>query len=210
MAVTMTVAELAAALRLADTPEETAQATRLHAYAIEAVTRDAPAAPSVVMNEAVRRLAGYMYDQPEAGRGDVYGNAMRNSGAGRVLMPYKVHRAGLTAEAEATPTPSRSAAGLVSLGQQDVVVAVMGQAYATTIPIPTTAFVGLSVDPPDEDNGIILSRNRFTTDTPVQAGAPYTLPDDTIFVTTTSTLGTVALIHSVPGTYTVEVYNYAP
>ena len=39
MAVTITAVELAAALRLGDSAEETAEATRLLAYATEAVTK---------------------------------------------------------------------------------------------------------------------------------------------------------------------------
>ena len=33
-------------------------------------------------------------DMPEAGRGDGYANALRNSGAARILLPYRIHRAG--------------------------------------------------------------------------------------------------------------------
>ena len=42
MAVTLTAAQLVAALRLSDSPEELAEATRLLAYATEAVTKYAP------------------------------------------------------------------------------------------------------------------------------------------------------------------------
>ena len=94
MAVSTTVAELRAALRLNDSAEETAEVTRLLAYATEAVTQHAPDASETAMNEAVRRLAGYLFDQPEAGRGMAYANAMRSSGAARMLLPYRVHRAG--------------------------------------------------------------------------------------------------------------------
>ena len=94
MAVTITAVELAAALRLGDSAEETAEATRLLAYATEAVTKHVSPAPDVVHNEAVRRVAGYLYDMPEAGRGDGYANALRNSGAARILLPYRIHRAG--------------------------------------------------------------------------------------------------------------------
>ena len=97
MAVTLTVAELAGALRLGDSTEETAEATRLLAYATEAVVKHAPDAPDVVHNEAVVRLASYLFDQPTAGRGDSYAHATRNSGAGRMLLPYKLHRLGATA-----------------------------------------------------------------------------------------------------------------
>ena len=55
MAVTITIEELQAALRLGDTAEETAEVTRLLAYATEAVTQHAPSATDTSMNEAVRR-----------------------------------------------------------------------------------------------------------------------------------------------------------
>ena len=101
MAVTLTVAELQAALRLGDSTEETAEVTRLLAYSTEAVTQHAPTASETAMNEAVRRLGGYLFDQPEAGRGMAYANALRNSGAARMLLPYRVHRAGYADAVEA-------------------------------------------------------------------------------------------------------------
>ena len=94
MAVTLTVEQLAAALRLGDTTDETAEATRLLAYATEAVTKHTPAAPDATANEAAIRLAGYLFDQPNAGRGVMYANALRNSGAAAILLPHRVHRAG--------------------------------------------------------------------------------------------------------------------
>ena len=45
MAVTLDAAALAAALRLGDAPEETAEATRLLTYATEAATKHVPTAP---------------------------------------------------------------------------------------------------------------------------------------------------------------------
>ncbi len=101
MAVTITVAELRAALRLNDSAEETAEVTRLLAYSTEAVTQHAPDASDTAMNEAVRRLAGYLFDMPEAARSDGYSNAMRNSGAARMLLPYRIHRAGYSDAVEA-------------------------------------------------------------------------------------------------------------
>ena len=97
MAVTLTAAELAAALRLGDSTEETAEATRLLAFATAAVTKHAPAAPDVVQNEAAIRLSAYMFDMPNAGRGAGYADSIRNSGAAAILLPYRVHRAGSTA-----------------------------------------------------------------------------------------------------------------
>ena len=95
VAVMLTVAQLAAALRVGDSPEETAEMTRLLGYGTEAVTRFAPDAPAVVLDEALIRLAGYIYDQPERSRSVQYANALRNSGAGSILEPYRVHRAGI-------------------------------------------------------------------------------------------------------------------
>ena len=94
MAVTIDIDGIVGALRLSDSPEELAEATRLLAYATEAVIQHVAEAPDAIHNEAVRRLCGYLFDQPEAARGDAYANSMRNSGAARMLLPYKVHRAG--------------------------------------------------------------------------------------------------------------------
>lgn len=99
MAITLTAAELAAALRMGDAPEETAEATRLLAYATEAVTKHAGDAPDTAQNEASIRLAGYLYDQPFAPRGDGHSAALRNSGAASILSPYRVRRAGIIGNA---------------------------------------------------------------------------------------------------------------
>ena len=105
MALTLTQAELSAALRLGDSAEEIAEATRLLAFVTEAISRhlgDAyDTAPEAVVNEAAIRLAGYLFDQPNAGRGLSFANAGRNSGAWAILLPFRVHRAGSTGEAVA-------------------------------------------------------------------------------------------------------------
>ena len=97
MALTITVAELAAALRLGDSAEEMAEVSRLRTYASLAVERAAPRAPNSVHTEAAIRLAGYIFDQPFAGKGAAYANALRNSGAAAILFPYVDHRGGSTA-----------------------------------------------------------------------------------------------------------------
>ena len=79
---------------MGDSAEETAEATRLLDYCTLAVEQHADA-PDIAHNEAVRRLAGYLFDQPEASRGDAYANSLRNSGAQRMLLPYRVHRLGI-------------------------------------------------------------------------------------------------------------------
>ena len=125
MAVTIDAAGLVAALRLGDSPEELAEVTRLLAYASEAVTKHVPTAPDAVHNEAVRRLAGYLYDQPEAARGDAYANALRNSGAARMMLPYRIHGvgiAGAVSEAQAAVgTPGNPVTGLAVVAGQLVV-----------------------------------------------------------------------------------------
>ena len=98
--VTITVAQLASALRVGDSAEETAEVTRLLAYAAEAVGRHAPAAPNVVQNEAAIRVSGYLFDQPLASRGTAFTNALRNSGAAAMLLPYRVIRAGSVDDGE--------------------------------------------------------------------------------------------------------------
>ena len=105
MALTLTQVELSAALRLGDSTEETAEATRLLGYVTAAIsTHLADAyedAPEAIVNEAAIRLAGYLFDMPNAGRGLTYANAGRNSGAWTILLPYRIHRAGSTDDAVA-------------------------------------------------------------------------------------------------------------
>ena len=96
MAVSITVAELAAAIRLGSSTEETAQATRLLALATQVVTKHAANAPDAVQNEAAIRVAGYLFDAPQAAQGAGYADILRNSGAAALLLPYRVHRAGST------------------------------------------------------------------------------------------------------------------
>ena len=138
MAVTITAQELLAALRLFDTAEETAEVERLLAYSTEAVTQHAPSATETAMNEAVRRLAAYLHDQPEAGRGIAYANAMRNSGAGRMLLPFRIHRAGY-AEAigeaqEAIGTAANPVTGLAIAGDKLVVTFADGSTDELDLP----------------------------------------------------------------------------
>ena len=96
MAVTIDAAALRDALRLGSTTEETAQATRLLATATAAVTKHAPNAPDAIQDEAVIRVAGYLFDAPTAARGAGYADILRNSGALALLLPYRAHRAGTT------------------------------------------------------------------------------------------------------------------
>lgn len=107
MAVTLTVTQLAEFLRVGDSTKETAHMTRLLAYATEGVSKHLgtsyDSAPEAVVNEAVIRLAGYLYDKPHvAGSGSA--NQLLNSGADAILLPYRVHRAGSTGPAASAST----------------------------------------------------------------------------------------------------------
>ncbi len=98
MAVDLTAAQLAAALRLGDSTDETAEAGRLLAVGTEAVSRHLAGAyddaPVAIVNEACIRTAAYLYDQANAGRGTAHADALRSSGARGLLLPYRIHRAG--------------------------------------------------------------------------------------------------------------------
>ena len=175
MVVTLTVASLAASLRLGDTPEETTEATRLLGYATEAVTRHSPDAPDVVHNEAAIRVVGYLFDMPTAARGDGYADVVRNSGASRILLPYRTHRAGSTADdtVSASDDDERPA----RVGDDDVDVRIANTWTLTSIPIPTTAFFAYNVVYPDGTlAGIEIVDFEFATDAPVIIGDPAQVP----------------------------------
>ena len=95
MAVTISLDELAADLRIGNTTEERELAGRRLAYATVEVLQYAPLAPDLVHNEAVSRLAGFLYDQPTLSGGLGYANAMRSCGAQRMLFAYRIHGGGL-------------------------------------------------------------------------------------------------------------------
>ena len=99
MVVMITVEDLRQELRAGDTTEETSLITRRLGYAAVAVEQYAPDAPDTVHDEAAIRLASYLYDQPTSAPRSGFANAIRNSGAARMLLPYRIHRAGSTAEA---------------------------------------------------------------------------------------------------------------
>ena len=151
MALTLTAAGLAAALRLGDSPEETAESARLLGYVTEAIARhlgDAyEAAPEAVVNEAGIRLGAYLFDQPNAGRGLSFANAGRNSGAWAILLPFRVHRAGSTDDAlaaaqEAVGTAVNPVVG-VTLTADDLIVNFADGSVETT---PFTPGGGSGVD----------------------------------------------------------------
>ena len=112
MAINITIPELLSALRMGSTPEETAEATRLLGYATEAISRHLGSAygstPESVVGEAAIRLSGYLFDQPYASRGTGHAASLANSGAGSILLPYKIARAGSVSEAAVLAAQSGS------------------------------------------------------------------------------------------------------
>lgn len=99
MAVSRTLAELSADLRIGDGTEPTGQVAavlgRIAAAAGAMVERFAPAAPEAIQNEAFVRLAAYLYDADPSGSGAPGPSAIRASGAAAILGPYRVKRGGL-------------------------------------------------------------------------------------------------------------------
>ena len=102
MAVSLTEADLAAALDVDDT-----LAARLHPVAVALVERYAPDAPDAVQDEAVIRCAGWLAESPAGAirsemTGDVRtvfdvaraSSALRHSGGMGLLTAWKVRRAG--------------------------------------------------------------------------------------------------------------------
>ena len=93
----VTVAVLTRSLRAGDSPDEVAEITRILGAAKAMVRKYAGAGasvPTAICDEAVIRLASYLYDQPTASRGMAFSNAGRNSGAWSIVAPYRVQRAG--------------------------------------------------------------------------------------------------------------------
>ena len=112
MVVTLTIPELLSALRMGSTPEETQEATRLLDYSTQAISDYLGSAyegtPASVVNEAAIRLSGYLFDQPYASRGTGFAASLANSGAGAILLSYRVQRAGSVAEAASLAVQSGS------------------------------------------------------------------------------------------------------
>lgn len=113
MAVTRTVTQLAADLRIGDGTTAPAGAVAVVLQRIDATARAlvvayAPDAPDEIHDEAYVRLAGWLYDQDPSGSNPGGPAAMRASGAASLLNSYKVRRAGLIG---GTATPSSDTGG---------------------------------------------------------------------------------------------------
>ena len=100
MAVTRTLAQLGADLRIGDGTAAPAGPVgvvlaRIDATARAMVVRYAPDAPDAIHNEAYVRLAGWLFDADPSGANPGGSAALRASGAASLLGPYKVRRGGL-------------------------------------------------------------------------------------------------------------------
>ena len=103
MAINITSAEVATAIRAGSAATVRAEVGRLLAVARIIIDRDMPTAPTIIANAAATMWVSYAYDRPNASGYNRYANIMRNSGAGQLLLPYRVIRAGNVALAD-TPT----------------------------------------------------------------------------------------------------------
>ena len=134
----LTVPQLATAVRAGDSAAETEILTRLLAVGQAEVARYAGNAPEEVRDEAVVRLAAYLYDQPNAGRNANYASAFRNSGAASLLAQWRIHRAGNVAEAAtaaaAIGSDSNPVIGLAVAGGALVVTFADGSTQSLTLP----------------------------------------------------------------------------
>ena len=72
--------------------------TRLLAVVEAMVEKYAPNAPAALQNEAAIRICGYLFDAPAAPGGAAYANALRNSGAAVLLLPWREYRLGSMAD----------------------------------------------------------------------------------------------------------------
>ena len=100
VAVAITPADLGAALRI-DLPADSDLSgliDRLIGASVQVCARFVGSnAPNEVADESVVRLAGYIFDSPEAPMGTGFAGAFRNSGAMALLSPWKKRRAGALA-----------------------------------------------------------------------------------------------------------------
>ena len=95
----VTIKQLAVSLRiLAELTEDlpdglNRELGRVLAFSKQMVLDRAPTAPTAYADEAVVRIAGYLFDQPTAPGGSQWANAYRNSGAASVLGDFTARRA---------------------------------------------------------------------------------------------------------------------
>ena len=206
MAVTLSVTAFIADARIGATAEELDLATRRLAYATEAVLKHAPNAPDVIHDEAVSRLAGYLYDQPTLSGGPAFANAMRNSGAGTILLPYRVHGLGYADTVEET----NQAVG--SVGNPVTGLSILADVLTVTFADGTTQELTLPAGSGGMFNGVDqTARNNaaqaLTTANAAQvdAAAAQTTADGN-----TATIAALPAVPDVPPVYTTGNNDIIP
>ena len=174
MAITLTTDALLNALRLGTTPEETSEAQRLLSFATQTISDylgdEYTDAPEAIVNEAAIRLCGFIFDMPYAARGAAFANALRNSGAGAMLLPYRIHRAGSVSEATAA---AQAAVG--STGNPVVNVEISGSDLTITFQDGTTRTEALPSGMTGE--GIDETARNSATAAQTRADSAWTLAD---------------------------------
>ena len=115
----VTVGQLAAALRVTqgENPAEPllSELTRLLGVGQALVDLWAPAAPTVIKDEAVVLVAGYLFDKPSSPSGRAYANAFSASGAQALLSPWFVAPSLLDSMAAAIVGGGGDGTGIVSV-----------------------------------------------------------------------------------------------
>lgn len=99
MPVTLVISSIRNELRLGGSGLEDEIANRLLLFATDTISEhlgvNYATAPDSIVNQACIRLCAWTYDVPTAGGGSRYANALRSSGAERLLLPYVSHSVGL-------------------------------------------------------------------------------------------------------------------
>ena len=173
MAVTITLAEVAADRRLGDGTtdplEPIAGVLRRYMETATALVQSyAPDAPVGVQNTSVSLIVGYLYDAPVADS-TRYANALANSGAETLLYRWKNYRVAVVSNG-GRQEPGR-VSGLRPVGGETVNVVIAHQWVATSLPLPTAAVIGVQIQYPDgTTTGVELFANTLLTDTPVTPG----------------------------------------
>ena len=97
----LTIAQLAAALRLGDGQNAPAEPvngilTRQLSAATDLIDKRTADVPDNVKDEALIRICAYWFDQPQTAPLEQYMAAWRSSGASSLLAPWTVRRTGIT------------------------------------------------------------------------------------------------------------------
>ena len=194
----VSIKQLADALRV-DNPEDDAVLENLTHWlraAREIINVRSTTAPIAIADASVIRLASYLYDQPTTSKGQTYGNALINSGAGSLLGPWIVRRlAGAVEDGLIVPTPAVDTYGIASgwlpgqivAGIPSPVTSPMESAFTEhgtglEIPIPVTTESGYLLtwledrtpgNPVTILEAVIVRENAPNTQMTFQADAPY-------------------------------------